>query len=510
MKPLFETTSVKRFGHDVKRLEIVLENSEVNIPPFEFDTLIGAYLLHAGRANYPLSEVAESHLNVRIAPPETPDPAETLAKEAALIFALVPVLRAELEAQEMTCVLETVDMPLVPVLAEIERAGISLDVPYITKLATRMGSEIAVLSKDIYALAGEEFNIGSPKQLQVVLFEKMKLPTGKKTKTGFSTGADLLESLAHEYEICKKIIDYRELAKLKATYADALPKLVNPRTGRVHTTLNQTVASSGRLSSTDPNLQNIPVRSEVGREIRRAFVAPKGKILLSCDYSQIELRLLASMSKDPSLLLAFENDEDVHVATAATVFGVPLEEVTSDQRRQAKTINFAVIYGQSAFSLASALGVEPKVASQWIKDYFARLPGVKQFIDETVALAHKQKYVTTLLGRRRYMTELESGNHNLRQHAERAAVNMPIQGTAADIMKLAMIRVKHYLDGYKGDCTLLLQIHDELLFELPEATLPDVLPGIVECMETAYPMDVRIKADAKFGESWADMKAVTA
>ncbi len=508
LKPLFSSPKLLKRGHDVKRLEIVLENAGIALPPFEFDTLIGAYLLNAGRATYTLVDMAETHLNCRIEAQEGATPQETLAQEAALIFALYAPMMAALKAEEMTKVLDKVDMPLVPVLADIERAGISLDVPYISTLANRMGGEIEVLATDIYALAGEKFNIGSPKQLQVILFEKMQLPTGKKTKTGFSTGADLLESLAPKYEICQKVIDFRELSKLKATYADALPKLVNPRTGRVHTTLNQTIASSGRLSSTDPNLQNIPVRSEVGREIRRAFIAPKNKILLSCDYSQIELRILASMSKDPAMMEAFKNDEDVHVATAALVFGVPLEDVTPHQRRQAKTINFAVIYGQSAFSLSAVLGVEPKVASQWIKDYFAKLPGVKDFIDNTVALAHQQKYVSTLLGRRRYMHELESGNHNLRQHAERAAVNMPIQGTAADIMKLAMIRVKQFLDGYEGDCTMLLQVHDELLFELPESILAEVTPKIVDCMETAFPMDVRLRADAKYGQNWVDMKSL--
>ena len=498
LESLFCDEKIVKWGHDIKRLEIVLENEGFSLPSFDFDTLIGAYLLNAGRTTYALTEMAETHLNFHLEPREKGAPEELLAAEAALVFALSAPMKAALEALEMTKVLTEVDMPLVPVLADIERAGIMLDVPYISALATRMGSEIAVLAKDIYALAGEEFNIGSPKQLQVILFEKLQLPTGKKTKTGFSTGADLLESLAPKYEICQKVIDYRELAKLKATYADSLPKLVNPRTGRVHTSLNQTIASSGRLSSTDPNLQNIPVRSEVGREIRRAFIAPKGKIMLSCDYSQIELRILASMSKDPAMMEAFKNDEDVHVATAAIVFGVPLEEVTSNQRRQAKTINFAVIYGQSAFSLAAILGVEPGIASQWIKDYFARLPGVKDFIDSTIALAHQQKYVSTLLGRRRYMTELESGNHNIRQHAERAAVNMPIQGTAADIMKLAMIRVKAISSiTTKATARFCFKCTTNFSSNCRKRLLPDATPKIVECMETAFPMDVHSQGGRK-------------
>ncbi len=366
------------------------------------------------------------------------------------------------------------------------------------------------LAKEVYALAGEEFNISSPKQLQTILFDKLQLPTGKKVKTGYSTGADLLEQLAPKYEICRKILDYREVAKLKSTYADALPRLINPETGRVHTSLNQTVASTGRLSSSEPNLQNIPVRSPIGREIRRAFIAPPGKVLLSCDYSQIELRILAHITKDPALVKAFEAGEDVHTATAATVFGVPIDQVTPDQRRQAKTINFAVIYGQSGFSLAATLGVDPATANEWIKDYFARLPGVKRYVEETTALAHRQKYVSTLMGRRRYLPELDSGNHNIRQFAERAAVNMPIQGTAADIMKLAMIDVHRYLSQEcPGGCTLLLQVHDELLFEVEEAMLGEVTPEIVRRMEAAYPLDVPLRVDAKYGPNWSEMQPVS-
>jgi DNA polymerase-1 len=277
----------------------------------------------------------------------------------------------------------------------------------------------------------------------------------------------------------------------------------------VHTSLNQTVASTGRLSSSEPNVQNIPVRSEIGREIRKAFIAPPGKVLLSCDYSQIELRLLAHITKDPALVQAFQADEDIHAATAARVFDVPLDQVTPDQRRQAKTINFAVIYGQSGYALGATLGVDTTTANNWIKDYFERLPGVKRYVEETTALAHRQKYVTTLLGRRRYLPEIESANHSIRQFAERAAVNMPIQGTAADIMKLAMIEVHAYLQNEcPGRCTLLLQVHDELLFEVDEEALPVVTPEIQRRMETAYPLDVRLKADAKAGPDWANMRSL--
>jgi DNA polymerase-1 len=424
--------------------------------------------------------------------------------------ALHEPLRAKLAEVAMTRIMDEVEMPLVPVLAAIEEVGLRVDPAYLNTLGARMGAQIDTLANEVYALAGMQFNIGSTKQLQEVLFDKLQLPTGKKTKTGYSTGADLLEQLAPQYEIARKILDWREVAKLKSTYTDALVRLINPATGRVHTSLNQTVASTGRLSSSDPNLQNIPVRSEIGREIRRAFVAPDGKTLLSCDYSQVELRLLAHITKDETLVAAFNADEDIHAATAATVFGVPLAEVTRDQRRQAKTINFAVIYGQSGFALAATLGVSTSVANEWIEAYFARLPGVKRYVEETKELAHRQMYVQTLLGRRRYMPELESGNHQLRQAAERAAVNMPIQGTAADIMKLAMIHVQRYLTETCGPgCTLLLQVHDELLFEVEREMLPTVTPEIVRLMASAYPLEVRLKADAKAGPTWADMEPIT-
>jgi len=510
LRLLLEDASLVKVGHDVKKVEIVLERNGLKPPPFAFDTLIAAYLLNAGRSSYPLLDLVETHLGKRLEIQDSFAPQETLALEAAVIFDLVAPLQTALQSVNMTEIMERMEMPLVPILASIEETGLLVDNAYLGTLASRMGRQMDALAQEVYALAGEEFNIGSIKQLQSILFDKMQLPTGKKTKTGFSTGADLLEQLAPKYEIARKIIDWREIAKLKSTYADALNKLVHPQTGRVHTSLNQTVASTGRLSSSDPNVQNIPVRSEIGREIRRAFIAPKGKFLLSCDYSQIELRLLAHVTKDPALVEAFTNDEDVHAATAAKVFGVPIDQVTPDMRRQAKTINFAVIYGQSGFSLAATLGVDPSTATTWIKEYFERLPGVKKYIDDTIALAHRQKHVSTLMGRRRYVPELDSGNHNMRQYAERAAVNMPIQGTAADIMKLAMISVADYLrQEPDSGCTMLLQVHDELLFEVEEEKLPRVTPQIAQRMESAYPLSIRLKADAKYGTNWAEMKPVS-
>ena len=506
LRPLFEDPAIAKAGYNAKFIEIVLERGGLHPTLFTSDVLVAAYLLNAGRSSYPLMDLAETYLGARLEAEDAYAPQENLAREAALIQALAAPLRERLEAVGMTRIMDTMEMPLIPVLAAMEEAGVLIDKAYLNTLAAHMASQIDTLAQEVYALAGEKFDIGSTKQLQTILFDKLQLPTGKKTKTGYSTGADLLEQLAPQYEICRKILDYREVAKLKSTYADALPRLIHPQTGRIHTSLNQARASTGRLSSSDPNLQNIPVRSEIGREIRRTFIAPPGKVLLSCDYSQIELRLLAHITKDPALVKAFQADEDIHAATAATVFGVPLEQVTPDMRRQAKTINFAVIYGQSGFSTAAMLGVDTATATTWIKEYFARLPGVQQYVTETTALAHTQKYVSTLMGRRRYLPEIDSGSHTERQFAERAAVNMPIQGTAADIMKLAMIEVDRYLrDECPGGCTLLLQVHDELLFEVEEARLPAVTPEILRRMESAYPLDVRLRVDAKAGQNWAEM-----
>ena len=509
LRPLLESAHIHKVGHNVKFAEILLERLGLHPTPFVFDTLIAAYLLNAGRSSYPLMDLAETYLDVRLDTDDAFAPQETLARETALIFALAAPQRHALDELGMTSILNTMEMPLVPILAEIEQIGLLVDSRYLGTLADRMATDMGALAQEVYRLAGEEFAIGSTKQLQTILFEKLKLPTGKKTKTGYSTGADLLEQLAGEHVIARRIMEWREVAKLKSTYADALGRLVNPTTGRIHTSLNQTVASTGRLSSSDPNLQNIPVRSHAGREIRRAFIAPKGRCLLSCDYSQIELRILAHITQDPALTHAFQLNADVHATTAATVFGVPLEEVTPDQRRQAKTINFAVIYGQSGFALAATLGVDTSTANQWIKDYFDRLPGVKQYVEETTAQAHRQGYVSTLLGRRRYVPELQSGNHNMRQFAERAAVNMPIQGTAADIMKLAMIAVADWLHTEPDNgCKLLLQVHDELLFEVAEEAVAALTPLIVRRMEAAYPLDVPLRTDAKSGSNWAEMQSV--
>jgi DNA polymerase-1 len=499
---------VARLGYNAKVEDIVLTRHGAPVGPFAFDAQIAAYVLNPGRTSYSLADLAEEHLNVRLEVADAFSEEERLAREAALAVALREPMEQRIEAAGLTEIMQRIEMPLIPILADMERVGVPVDKEWLGKLSREMGEKIEGLAKRIYELAGEEFTIGSTQQLQRILFEKLQLPTGKKIKTGFSTRADLLESLASQYEIAQRILEYRELTKLKSTYADALPKLINPETGRIHTSLNQTVAATGRLSSSDPNLQNIPIRSEVGREIRKAFVAPKGQTLLSCDYSQIELRVFAHVTKDPELLRAFAADEDIHATTASKVFGVPLDLVTPEMRRRAKTVNFAVIYGQSDFGLANTLGIPTAEAKEFIDAYFALFPGVREYTERTLEDARRNGYVKTPLGRRRYVPEIHSGNFNIRQGAERAAVNMPIQGAAADIMKLAMIDVFRHLRQVCYNCTLLLQVHDELVFGVDEDALPVVTPEIVRLMENAYAMDVPIRVDAKAGRNWAEMTPV--
>lgn len=510
---VLQDEKIERLGYNAKFDQIVLTRHGVPVGPSAFDAMIAAYLLAPGRAGYPLTNLAEEHLSVRLA--LSPDgrgegegTAEQAAREAALILALRAPMQERLSAEGLNDILHRIEMPLIPVLAQMERVGVPVDRAWLERLSAEMGERIEQIARRIYELAGEEFLINSTQQLQRVLFEKLQLPTGKRIKTGFSTRADLLESLAPQYEICARILEYRELSKLKSTYADALPRLIHPETGRIHTSLNQTVAATGRLSSSDPNLQNIPVRSEIGREIRKAFIAPPGQVLLSCDYSQIELRVFAHVTKDPELLRAFAADEDIHAATATKLFNVDLANVTADMRRRAKTVNFAVIYGQSDFGLANTLGITNEEAREFIKNYFAQFPGVKEYTEKTLENARAQGYVQTLLGRRRYLPELHSGNHNIRQAAERAAVNMPIQGTAADIMKLAMIDVFRHLERMCYNCVLLLQVHDELVFGVDADLLPTVTSEIVRLMECAFPLDVPLRVDAKSGPNWAEMTSL--
>jgi DNA polymerase I len=481
-------------GHDVKHLAEWCLGCERMLPALE-DTAIVAYLLNPARTNYRLEEVAAELLG------EGPGLAPA-GSRARFIWELWAKAPHALDEVGLRSLYEDVERALVPVLARMERAGIRVDPARLAEFSKELELALDRATREIYTLAGGEFNIGSPKQLATVLFEKLKLPPVRKTKTGYSTDADVLEHLALGHELPAKIIEHRTLAKLKSTYADALPTLINPSTGRIHTSFNQLVAVTGRLSSSQPNLQNIPIRTELGRRIRAAFVPEPGWRFLAADYSQIELRILAHVSGEESLVEAFRAGEDIHRRTAAEVFGVAPEHVTSKQRDVAKTTNFAVIYGVSAFGLSRGLDMTTKEAQLYLDRFFARHPRVKAYLDRTVAEGRQAGYVSTLLGRRRYLPELRSGNPNLRGFGERMATNAPIQGTAADLVKIAMVRLARELDARGLRSRMLLQVHDELLFEVPEDEVAALEALAVEVMESALELTVPLRVDVKVGANW--------
>ncbi|MDD4985426.1 MAG: DNA polymerase I, partial [Dehalococcoidales bacterium] len=391
-------------------------------------------------------------------------------------------------------------------LVSMEMNGIAVDVELLRKMSHRLGGRLIGLEKDIYNGVGHQFNINSSQQLSAVLFEELKLPPARKTKSGYSTDASVLEGLRGVHPVIEYILDYRQLAKLKSTYVDALPALVNPETGRVHTSFNQTRTATGRLSSNEPNLQNIPVRGEVGREIRQAFIAPPGSYLLAGDYSQIDLRALAHLSRDAGLLQAFSRDEDIHAATASQLFGVDASVVTPDMRRLAKTVNFGVIYGMSDYGLEQATELSRQEAAQFITSYFEKYPGVRDYLESTKKQARELGYVQTLLGRKRFIPEIKSSNRQVREAAERMAINMPVQGTSADIIKVAMVNLYREMTERRLKSKMLLQVHDELIFEVPAEEM-DVMRRLVpQVMSTALVLGVPLKVDIKAGSNWGEME----
>lgn len=500
---LLTDTQRIQIGWDTKTELLITKAIELERVPPTFDALLAAYLWQPNRAQYSLEWLTEELLDHAL-----PEDAQALPASVCALWQLYPILHERLIQEAVQIVFETIEMPLVPILAEMEWHGIRVDVPYLKELSAQLEAQINQVAEAIYALAGEPFNISSPKQLGTILFEKLRLPTVKKTKTGYSTDAEVLQTLMGQHPIVPKIIEYRELSKLRSTYAEALPKLVNPATGRIHTKLNQTVTATGRLSSSEPNLQNIPIRTESGRAIRRAFIAEEGYCLLSLDYSQIELRILAHMSQDPMLLKAFERGEDIHTTTASILFGVPLEQVDSEMRRKAKTVNYAVLYGMSDYGLSQELGIPVGEAKAIITHYFQRFPQIKAFTDQILEEARRTGYVRTLLGRKRPIPELHSANRNERLAAERAAINMPFQGTAADIMKLAMIRVANRLSKEQSPARLLLQVHDELLLETLVGTEVSVAQMVAHEMEQAYTLRVPLTVERKVGTNWRDMNPI--
>jgi len=485
-------------GHDLKPvLEWWLGRSAAAAPAIE-DTAVAAYLLNPARTNYRVEEVCAEIVG------EGPGLAAPGAR-AQWVWRLWERAQSALEEAGLRALYEEIERPLVPVLAAMERHGIRADPDRLTEFSKELERGLDALTREIHTLAGEAFNLSSPKQLAVILFEKLKLPPVRKTKTGYSTDADVLEQLALAHPLPAKLIEHRILAKLKSTYADALPTLINPRTGRIHTSFNQLVAATGRLSSSAPNLQNIPIRTELGRRIRAAFVPEPGWRFVAADYSQIELRILAHVCGEESLIEAFNRGEDIHRRTAAEVFGVSIEAVTPEQRDVAKTTNFSVIYGVTAFGLSRGLAISQREAQAFLDRFFARHARVKAWLERTVAEGRERGWVATLTGRRRWLPELRSGNPNLRGFAERMATNAPIQGTAADLIKIAMVRLHRALADRRLRSRMLLQVHDELLFEAPEDEVLPLEALAAELMESSMTLSVPLKVDIKAGTDWAQV-----
>lgn len=471
-----------------------------------FDIELAAYLLEPERSKYALPELSQKYLQ-EMAPESFADERSRAVWEAKTISRLYPLLGAKLEEEELTHLMKTVELPLVEVLAAMEQNGVYVNRAHLAEKTEEVADRLQTIEQSIYEMAGHTFNLNSPKQLGTVLFEELDLPVRKKTKTGYSTNAEVLESLRLEHPIVEQILAYRLWSKLKSTYLDGITGLIRTDTGRVHTSFNQTVTATGRLSSSDPNLQNIPVRTEEGRMIRALFEPGEGyDYLLSADYSQIELRLLAHMSGDENFIDAFKRGQDIHARTAAEVFGIPLEEVTPELRRHAKAVNFGIVYGISDFGLARNLHISRKEAGDYISRYFERYPGVRAFMDKVVAEAHETGYVTTMFGRRRELPAIKSRNFNQRMLAERMAMNTPIQGTAADVIKLAMIAAYHRLKEAGVKSRILLQVHDELVLEVVESELDVVQAILRESMEHVVELSVPLSIDIHWGRNWAEAK----
>ncbi len=516
-RTVLENEKTAKTGHDLKGQILILRRSGVDVKGELRDTMIASYLLNPNRQGHELHDIALEHLHLRIKTlkevigrrpslAEVPleEAAEFSAANAAVVLELEGILFRRLKDEGLDDVYFGIEMPLIRVLAEMEETGIRVNTSLLRRLSGELERELAALQSRIYLLAGEEFNINSPRQLSAVLFDSLGLKPGKKTKTGYSTEVGVLEELALEHELPGEILNWRTLSKLKSTYVDALPRLVNPETGRIHTSFNQAVTATGRLSSSDPNLQNIPVRGEWGTRIREAFVAEEGYFLLSADYSQIELRILAHLSGDEGLVDAFRNDVDIHTRTASELFGVSGDQVTAEMRRVAKTVNFGVVYGMSAFGLSGAIGSTREDARVYIEQYFEKHPGVRRYVEHVIEDATRDGYVRTLFGRKREIPELRSTNAQKRALGERLAMNTPIQGTAADIIKKAMVNISGRLKAGGLQSRMLLQVHDELVFEVKEEEL-DAARELIRCeMENAATLSVPVRVEIGYGKNWAE------
>ncbi|MBI3763923.1 MAG: DNA polymerase I [Chloroflexi bacterium] len=533
MRPVLSDAAKPKYAHNAKYDYIVLKRAGLEVGPLAFDTMLAEWLCDPSSRNLGLKNLAWMRLGVEMTNIEAligkgarQITMDRVSVEAAAPYAaadvdmtlrLVPILRKELEEKNVLRLLTEIELPLIPALAEMEMSGVALDVELLGEMSKTLEKQLAQIEKQIHKHVGHEFNLNSTQQLAAALFETLKLkPPDRSRKTAagkYSTAADVLEEMRGQHEVIALILEHRELAKLKSTYVDALPEDVNPATGRVHTSYNQTGAVTGRIASSEPNLQNIPIRTELGREVRKAFIAPRGRRLVAVDYSQIELRIAAHVSGDATLRQAFERGDDIHAATAAAVRGIPVEKVTKDQRRLAKSVNFGLLYGQGAFGLSQTTGLTVGEADDFIKNYFEQFPGVRRYLDETKKRAKEIGYVETLLGRRRYFPILQRPGTTredamARSRAEREAINSPIQGTAADIIKLAMLRLAAELPRKFPTARMILQVHDELVFECDTADAEGVAKLAKKIMEGAYKLDVPVVAEARVGKNWEEMKTI--
>ncbi|MBI4753694.1 DNA polymerase I, partial [Candidatus Desantisbacteria bacterium] len=527
LRPILEDANIKKYGHDIKFTMIILHRYGIELAGIGFDTMLASYLLNPS-AKHNLESIAFNYLGItkeaeggrlkaegsgneeteirKNTTIDKMDPAtlgEYACSDADVIYRLTDILTQKLEENGLTHLFLDIEMPSAIVLALMETNGIRVNSSYLGKLSLELGARIKELEKEIYHLTGSAFNINSPKQLGVILFEKIQLPIIKKTKTGYATDEDTLNELIPYHPLPALILEYRGLTKLKSTYIDNLFELIDPITKRVHTTYNQAVTTTGRLSSSNPNLQNIPIRTELGKSIRGAFIPEEGYLLLSADYSQIELRILAHIARDANLLDAFIHDIDIHSQTAARIYDCSMPMVTQDMRRVAKVVNFGIIYGMSAYGLSQELKIPPKKAQEMIDKYFNTHSGVKAYINSTIEQATRDGFVTTLWGRKRYIPELKSGNKNIREFGQRAAINMPIQGSAADLIKSAMIKISKQIDN--KSVKLLLQVHDELVFEVKQDIIEETSSLVKECMENAAEFSVPLKVDINYSNNWGEI-----
>jgi DNA polymerase-1 len=526
LRALLADPGVHKAGHDIKVAWVTLARAGFPFAGVTYDSMVASFVLDPGNRSHLINDIAREHLSVELptttqllgkgkgggtertfAQVPVAEAARVSAAQAEMVLRLEAAFRSDIEEHHLVQLLDEIEIPLIPVLVDMEATGILVDRTLLGEMSRGFNKELMQLERDIYRAAGGEFNINSTPQLRTVLFERLKLPVQKRTKTGASTDVEVLEQLAAlGHEVPRLLIEYRELTKLKSTYVDALPGYINAKTGRVHTTFNQTGAATGRLSSSDPNLQNIPIRTKRGGEIRRAFVAPPGRLLLIADYSQIELRLLAHFSEDPAFVAAFQRGGDIHRQTAAVIFGVPEEKVTSEMRGRAKTINFATIYGQGALALSRQLGITLEEAKAFIKQYFERFAGVRAWLDRTIEDARQKGFVETLFGRRRYISELRDRNFSIRAFGERTATNSPLQGSAADLIKIAMIRIHAALAQANLSTKMLLQVHDELVFEVPESERAVAEALVKREMEGVASLRVPLVVSAGAGKNWVEAK----